>query len=146
MAYCLVVGEHIAAGRGGFDSPLCLLMLVRLEQYIIAALLQDIESKFGVTHAWANDYFDVCAYFVLRFQEPGANLRQAKRCRSPPPAPVDESRTSAGLRCNTPAALQYRNIEVRQTVVGVRSLAMTSMAVIFGGILLPRGRDRPSPP
>jgi len=51
MAYCLGVGAHIVACCSSFDNPLYLLMLVRLDEYVIATLLQDIEPEVWVTQA-----------------------------------------------------------------------------------------------
>ena len=50
MAYHLA-GERIAPSGGSFDNALYLLVLIRRDQHIITALLQDIEPEIVVTQA-----------------------------------------------------------------------------------------------
>ena len=51
MIYRSGGGAHIASGCGSFDNSPYLLVLEGFDQYIVAALLQDIEPQLGVAQA-----------------------------------------------------------------------------------------------
>jgi hypothetical protein len=51
MAYCSRGGTRIVSGCGAFDNSPYLLALVRLDQYIVAAQLQDIHPELVIAKA-----------------------------------------------------------------------------------------------
>ena len=58
----------MASGCSSFENSPDLLALVRLDQYIIGTLLQDINQQCIVAQSRAYDYLDVCAALCHEFK------------------------------------------------------------------------------